>query len=84
MTRLSNPDEQYHETLPDHKWHNDLTWEQLPDWVKGNSSNANKLLHGRASRWEKCPIQDKSWKIDTAITRPYFTNRTKEYEQNAK
>jgi hypothetical protein len=46
MTNLSPPDESYNESLPDHRWHNDFTWEQLPDWIKKNSKYANRLWKG--------------------------------------
>ena len=46
MTKISAPTEQYHETLPDHNWHCDITWDQLPDWIKGDSKYANRLLRG--------------------------------------
>jgi hypothetical protein len=30
------PIEQYNYWLPDHNWHNDLDWQLLPVWIKGN------------------------------------------------
>ena len=47
MARISAPTEPYHNALPDHNWHNDLTYDQLPDWIKGNSKYANLLLGGK-------------------------------------
>ena len=36
------PVELYHRLLPDHGWHNDISWEQLPEWIKTNP----KLIAG--------------------------------------
>lgn len=47
MTHISAPTEPYYNALPDHNWHNDLTYDQLPDWIKGNSKYANLLLGGK-------------------------------------
>ena len=46
MAKISAPTEPYHEALPDHNWHSDITWDQLPDWIKINSKNTNRLLRG--------------------------------------
>jgi ADP-ribosyl-[dinitrogen reductase] hydrolase len=43
---VDKPAEVYHNLLPDHGWHNDLTWEQLPDWVKGNPELIARLKRG--------------------------------------
>jgi hypothetical protein len=40
------PVESYHQRLPDHGWHNDLTWDQLPDWIKKDPVLINKLQRG--------------------------------------
>ena len=40
------PIEQYHRLLPDHGWHNDLGWEQLPRWIKTNPKLIARLKRG--------------------------------------
>ena|GEM_PF-1334003 len=40
------PAEPYHILLPDHGWHNDLTWEQLPNWIKRDPSLMARLKRG--------------------------------------
>jgi hypothetical protein len=39
--------EPYHRVLPDHNWHNDLTWGQLPDWIRRDPRLIARLRHGR-------------------------------------
>lgn len=43
---IGKPAEPYHKLLPDHGWHNDITWEQLPDWIKRNPQLIARLKHG--------------------------------------
>jgi len=43
---IDKPAEPYHRLLPDHGWHNDLTWEQLPDWIKSNPKLIARLKRG--------------------------------------
>ena len=43
---IDKPAEPYHKLLPDHGWHNDLTWEQLPDWIKRNPQMIARLKRG--------------------------------------
>jgi hypothetical protein len=38
------PGEQYHEWLPDHRWHDDLDYGTLPLWIKRNQQILNTLL----------------------------------------
>jgi len=40
------PFEPYHKQLPDHGWHNDISWEQLPDWIKKNAQLMTRLRRG--------------------------------------
>ncbi len=47
MTKISVPVETYHEILPNHSWHNDITWDKLPDWIKENPKYRNILLRGK-------------------------------------
>ena len=46
MSVVDKPVEMYHQRLPDHGWHNDLTWEQLPDWIKQDAELITKLQRG--------------------------------------
>jgi hypothetical protein len=41
------PVEPYHRLLPDHGWHNDITWQQLPDWIKRNPQLITSLKRGK-------------------------------------
>jgi len=43
---IDKPVEPYHKLLPDHGWHNDLIWEQLPDWIKRNPQLIARLKRG--------------------------------------
>jgi len=43
---MDKPVEPYHKLLPDHGWHNDLTWEQLPEWIKRNPQLIARLKRG--------------------------------------
>lgn len=45
-TDLNKPIEPYHKLLPDHGWHNDLTWDLLPDWIKNNPQLIARLKRG--------------------------------------
>lgn len=40
------PVEPYHRLLPDHGWHNDIAWEQLPEWIKANPKLIARLKRG--------------------------------------
>ncbi len=40
------PSEPFHRLLPDHGWHNDITWEQLPNWIKTNPKLIVRLNRG--------------------------------------
>ncbi len=40
------PAEYYHRLLPDHGWHNDITWEQLPNWITINPRLIARLKRG--------------------------------------
>jgi hypothetical protein len=40
------PLERYHHLLPDHGWHNDLTWNQLPAWIRNDRQIAYALRNG--------------------------------------
>ena len=44
---VEQPLEPYHVWLPDHGWHNDLTWERLPIWIRNNPRLLTALRHGR-------------------------------------
>lgn len=46
VEHLDKPAEPYHRLLPDHGWHNDLTWEQLPGWIKRNPQLIARLKRG--------------------------------------
>jgi len=43
---IDEPVEPYHKLLPDHGWHNDITWDQLPDWIKRNPKLVARLKRG--------------------------------------
>lgn len=43
---IDKPVEPFHKLLPDHGWHNDITWEQLPDWIKRNPKLIARLKRG--------------------------------------
>lgn len=43
---IDKPAELYHKLLLDHGWHNDLTWDLLPDWIKGNPQLIARLKRG--------------------------------------
>ncbi len=40
------PSEPFHRLLPDHGWHNDLSWDQLPTWIKSNPKLMASLKGG--------------------------------------
>ena len=50
---LKPPRERYHQRLPGHKWHDDLVWDQLPLWIRGDERSKNDLairgeqIHGK-------------------------------------
>ena len=46
-SEVEQPLEPYHASLPDHGWHNDLTWEQLPRWIRYNDKLLTALRHGK-------------------------------------
>jgi hypothetical protein len=43
---IDRPVESYHRLLPDHGWHNDITWEHLPNWIKTNPRLIARLKRG--------------------------------------
>ena len=45
-TLVDKPVEPYHRQLPDHGWHNDISWEQLPDWIKKNAQLIARFRRG--------------------------------------
>lgn len=36
--------------LIDHEWHDDIGWNDLPDWIRGNSRRMVELRHGKELR----------------------------------
>lgn len=55
---ILEPVEPYHDWLPDYNWHNDLDWEQLPFFIKGNGTLIHKLRQG-----EEVNSQNVSYKL---------------------
>ncbi len=45
--QIEEPRENYHRKLQDDEWHNDLDWDHLPSWIKGNPKVMDELRRGR-------------------------------------
>ncbi len=45
--QIEEPRESYHRRLRDDEWHNDLDWDHLPLWIKGNPKVMDELRRGR-------------------------------------